>query len=411
MPRFSIHLKRSCCRLRRVVAFAGAVLLLAQPMASQVTPKAVNRLWMPAGDSALNPFFRSLDQLVFEGNRSVNVVHMGGSHVQAGILSDALRAHLQAWAPGLEGERGFLFPFALAGSNNPASYGVRYGGIWKGQRCAVPQHKGPWGVSGIRAVTQDPAAWFALFGKSQPFAYRVARVFYRTADTSYAPEFWPQPDSVVVRTDLGAVEAHYSTDQDTVRVRLRKTAPEQRFFSLEGVQLIRDSVGLKYHAIGVNGAATHSYLKSDRAAQQWPALAPDLVIFGIGINDAHVPYGNFDTVAYRIRYEAIMAQIRAVNPSCSFVFLTNNDCLYNGSANRHTPLVVETMYRLARRNHAAVWDFHALMGGQTSIYSWIRLGLANRDGIHLTKEGYILQARWLDEALEAAYHDYLAKNS
>jgi lysophospholipase L1-like esterase len=379
------------------------------PVHAQTTPQVPNRLWMPAGDTALEPFFRSLDALVFEGNRSVNVVHVGGSHVQAGMLTDALRNHLQSWAPGLAGERGFLFPFALAGSNNPSSYGVQSGGTWKGQRCAVPQHQGPWGVSGIRAVTREPGAWFAVFGKTQPYSFKIARVFYRTADSSFVPQFTPQPDSVVYRPDLGAVEAHYRKLQDTVRVKTVATSSQQRFFSLEGIQLITDTIGLKYHAIGVNGAATHSYLKADRATWQWPALAPDLVIFGIGINDAHGPYGQFDTVAYRIRYEALMAQIKAVNPRCSFVFLTNNDCLYNGALNRNTPLAVATMYRLARRNQAAVWDFHALMGGQGSIYRWMRDGLANRDGVHLTREGYALQARWLGDALESAYHEHLAR--
>jgi lysophospholipase L1-like esterase len=378
-------------------------------LGAQTNPQVPNRLWMPPGDSALEPFFRTLDELVFEGNRSVNVVHMGGSHVQAGMLTDALRNHLQSWAPGLAGERGFLFPFALAGSNNPSSYGVRFGGSWKGQRSAVPQHQGPWGVSGIRAVTREQGAWFTLFGKSQPYSFKVARVFYRTADSSFVPRFNPEPDTVIFRGDLGAVEAHYSQQQDTLRVRLVASETKQRFFSLEGIQLITDTLGLKYHAIGVNGAATHSYLKSDRATWQWPALAPDLVIFGIGINDAHGPYGQFDTAAFRMRYEVIMGQIKAVNPRCSFVFLTNNDCLYNGSVNRNTPLAVATMYRLARRNQAAVWDFHALMGGQGSIYRWMRDGLANRDGVHLTREGYALQARWLGDALESAYHEHLAR--
>jgi lysophospholipase L1-like esterase len=67
------------------------------------------------------------------------------------------------------------------------------------------------------------------------------------------------------------------------------------------------------------------------------------------------------------------------------------------------------MYRLARRNQAAVWDFHAVMGGQGSIYRWMRDGLANRDGVHLTREGYALQARWLGDALESAYHEHLAR--
>ena len=57
------------------------------------------------------------------------------------------------------------------------------------------------------------------------------------------------------------------------------------------------------------------------------------------------------------------------------------------------------MLRLAKANGAGVHDFYHLMGGARSISFWIRKGWAAKDGIHMTRAGYALQADWLSEAL------------
>ena len=380
------------------------------PLRGQVDvwpPNAQNKLWMPPGDSALLPFFRAVDSMVFSGQNPVQVVHIGGSHVQAGVLSDALRTNMQRWAPGIVGERGFFFPYTLAGSNNPSSYAVRYTGVWKGQRCSVPQHTGPWGLSGIRAITTTENARVKIYGTQEKYTYQVARVFYRMSDTSYTVRFIPEPQKVVLRPEWGVMEAQYATKQDTLRFELVKTNSQQRSFSLEGLQLLQDTLGLQYHAIGINGAATHSYLKADMFQAQLQALTPDLVIFGIGINDAHVVQGSFDAAAFESRYNTLIQYFKQVNPKCSVLFLTNNDCLYHGHLNRHTPIVNASMYALAQKHGAAVWDFHALMGGQGSIYQWINKGWASKDGVHLTKVGYVMQAEALSKALESTYLEHL----
>ena len=61
-------------------------------------------------EDALEYFFKKLDRTIFEGEGKVNVVHMGGSHVQGGTLSHAMRMNLAQLAPELNVERGFFFP-------------------------------------------------------------------------------------------------------------------------------------------------------------------------------------------------------------------------------------------------------------------------------------------------------------
>ena len=383
------------------------LVLRAQPVAVRSLPNPApipagqNTLLFPRGDSAFTPFFEKMDRLVFAGKEEIHILHVGGSHVQAGLLTDAIRYHLQATAPGLQGERGFFFPFSLARTNNPSSYKVWTNNLnqWTGQRCSVPTHEGPWGVSGIRAWTRDSTAEVKVYSTEEPFGFTHVRIFAMPSDSSYGLAFGGAPDTVWYNTALQACEARYQEPQDTVSFHLFRTHPDQTYFSLEGIQVMNQPVGLRYHAIGANGAATHSYLKCDRFVDQLRAFPPDVVIFGLGINDAYKPSGQFDSTAYEANYDSLMAWVRLVNPQAAFIFLTDNDSYYKGRYNPHGEVVYRCMMRLAQRHGAAVHDFYHLMGGARSMSFWIRKGWAAKDGIHMTRAGYAIQADWLAHAM------------
>jgi len=390
-----------------VLTFFVRFSLGAQPTAVRALPDPIPGpvipwdLTFPSGDSAFSTFFEKLDRLVFEGNEEINIVHMGGSHVQAGLLTDALRYHLQQIGPGLNGERGFFFPFTLAHTNNPYSYKVwtNVPDGWHGERCSVPTHEGPWGVSGIRAWTKEKSAAVKIYSTEEPFKYTHVRVFAAPSDSSFGVAFKYQPDSVWYNSEIQACEALYTMPQDTVSFQLYKSDTAQTYFSLEGVQVMNKPYGLRYHALGTNGAATQSFLKCERFEEQLHAMSPDMVIFGLGINDAYLPKGEFDSVKFEENYSELMAQIHRVNPNAVFVFLTNNDSYYKGRHNPHGEIVVRSMRRLAREHNAAVHDFYHMMGGAKSMSYWIKKGWAARDGIHMTRTGYAIQADWLAHSI------------
>jgi lysophospholipase L1-like esterase len=55
-----------------------------------------------------------------------------------------------------------------------------------------------------------------------------------------------------------------------------------------------------------------------------------------------------------------------------------------------------------------VWDLFEVMGGLNSIYTWDQAGLAKSDKIHLTREGYRLQANMLFHAIRNDFGQYLS---
>ena len=69
-----------------------------------------NRLQYPGDSLAMEHFFEKLDSLFFTGQGHVNIMHIGGSHVQAGVFSQQMRDNLLNLYPGITAGRGLVFP-------------------------------------------------------------------------------------------------------------------------------------------------------------------------------------------------------------------------------------------------------------------------------------------------------------
>ncbi|MBL7942507.1 MAG: hypothetical protein JNM00_07060, partial [Flavobacteriales bacterium] len=335
-----------------------------------------------------------LAQLVTRGEGQFHIVHMGGSHVQAGMLTDRLRRNFSGITYSGAGERGLVFPYKLAGTNSPGSVKVVYTGNWTGKRNAVATDSCQWGMTGIAAITTDSIASFKLWTFDHD---SINNLFDHV--TIFSP-FDSTSMQLIVEgaTELpgqhGDTWKTFSFDlpQDTLRVRVMRTDSTQSQFNLQGIYFGIDKPGISYHAIGVNGASTASYLKCRDLEQQFAVLHPDVAIFAIGVNDANTSPSDFNVGAFEARYDSLIWRIKAHNPDVALMFITNNDTWYGKSANANGAVVRDAMIRLAEKHNAAVFDLYAIMGGKGSIRQWYQAGLAQKDKIHLTRTGYELQA-------------------
>ena len=91
---------------------------------------------------------------------------------------------------------------------------------------------------------------------------------------------------------------------------------------MRGIILENDFPGISYHSVGVNGASVPSYLKCEYWERELELISPDLVIFGIGVNDASGD--NFSPEAFKRNYDMLLSKILNVNPNCAFNFDPNN---------------------------------------------------------------------------------------
>lgn len=353
--------------------------------------KELNRILIPGDSGAFRRLFHKMDSLVRFGKGQINIVHIGGSHVQADIYSHRIRQRLRSYFPGFEGARGFVFPFAVAGTNNPSNYKVEYGGRWTTCRnvSATPCLLG---LSGISITTRDTSAWIRIIPGSDPTAgYRFNRVrLFHPVDTSVMHIDVGVPEVIDfewINPELGFTEYHIRKHLDTLIFYVSPGPRCGHSFTLFGVQFLNEDPGIVYHSLGVNGAATSSFLLCGLFVPHLKALKPDLVIFSLGVNDAHGP--SFSKESFKENYRQLVSWVRQAQKDAAVLFITNNDTyLRRRYPNERHPEARDGMMEVAQECGGGVWNLYDIMGGRGSIVRWHAAGLAQSDLVHFTREGY-----------------------
>lgn len=123
---------------------------------------SLNVIQFPKGDDNFQALYSKLDTLVFENRGQVKILHIGGSHLQADVISGRIREHFIKEYPGASAGRGFVFPYSAARTNTPSSYASKYQGIWDRSMNIMREVTKPLGLLGIAVSTSDPRAEITL---------------------------------------------------------------------------------------------------------------------------------------------------------------------------------------------------------------------------------------------------------
>jgi lysophospholipase L1-like esterase len=188
-----------------------------------------------------------------------------------------------------------------------------------------------------------------------------------------------------------------------------------RNYTSKVIQHDSDSTVVRLKVMAKNGAMAKTILQSvysDTIVQQFN---PDLVIISLGTNEAYNKLQP-DTLAWY--QESLIQQVFRDAPDCDILITTPGDGLkkyftrvrvskkkkrYKRVAhyevNEYLTEVIDYYLGLTERMDVAVWNFYPVMGGEESIKEWNKAGYAQGDMIHLTREGYKLQARLLMMAI------------
>ena len=372
-----------------------------------------NHLHFDTASPYLRHFFRKWYRVVDAMQGNVNIIHIGSSHVQGGTFPNRVRYNLMSELPDLVADRGMLFPYSAAAKcNNPPDYIVHCPEKVELTRCvhAVPAHE--LGLCGIAITAHDITTHVDIVLRHTHIDYATRHVVVLgQSDSNIIPLLSIAgreiPPSYI---DKPTHRFIFNLSEPTDSLQVVIPCTQGSSFTLTGVYLGNRQSGFSYHSIGVNGASLADYAKCSRFADDLRLLSPDLVIFGIGINDASGP--NFDTTVFYNRYMNLVHTIRNVRPNCAFVFITNNDSFRSSGrgrrrryrVNENGALARDVFYRLAHDTGGAVWDQFEIMGGLRSMQQWKKAGLAQRDHVHFTPAGYSLLGDMLYNALVEAYH-------
>lgn len=373
-----------------------------------------NRIEISGDSTSYKSFFKKFDTLLRTGTGKIKIVHLGGSHIQADMYTQQLRRRFEDFQPGISGDRGFIFPYKIAQTNNPRNYSVSYTGTWTARKNVDKNDTCMLGMAGISVITKELNSSVSIKLNNDPelyYTFNRLKIFH----PNYSSEFKIHINSPVRCVEQvhnhkrEFTEFLFDTYIDSVEVVFEKTDSTQNNFELQGFLFENDSFsGITYNTLGVNGARIESFSRCKLFDIQLKELNPDLVILSFGTNDGYTL--RFDKEVFRNDYTKLINIISNVAPDASILITVPNDSyMYRKYANKNTEEIKNVIFDIARVEGFFVWDFYNIMGGMGSSALWYEKGLMNSDRIHFNKEGYIVKGDLLFSALISAWEDYQKK--
>lgn len=365
-----------------------------------------NRLFFGSDSSAFVRLFGKMQNVNSSQLTRLTVVHIGGSHVQAGVWSGTFASDLQ-YNFKTAGGGYFGFPYKLAKTNGQYFLSSYSTGKWKKCRAVSVDFCLPLGLSGLSVANNDSSCTFgvALREKAACRYFNNIRVYH-----NFNPSF-----EFSIRTAAGNrcerrdnVQGGYSLFSfdmplDSVLFDLSRKDTLQKDFILYGFSLENDlTSGVYLAALGLNGASSASFLRCSEFTRQLPSLSADLYVLSLGVNDTQA--ADFSKEVYMSNYDSLINMIRSVDPDAAILLTTTTDnYIRKKTLNKRTDLAREAMFELATRNKVAVWDMFTVMGGPKSIVKWGQAGLAQPDRVHFNTRGYIMLGHLMFQALNNSW--------
>lgn len=373
----------------------------------------VSDLSFPDNHANETVLYGKLTNMLKTGKGRVNILHIGGSHVQAGVLSNQIRMNLATAQDRSTGkrwggaDRGLIFPFSAMKTDAPGDYQITYTGTWKRSRCISQSLDADLGLAGAAVMTTDPKSTLSVNLKNKAWSFKQLRVLGEATSDDVYPVVVVDGDTLQPAKPADGIGYLFTMPKETITCTIAfrglkasaKAGVSEPKFTLRGMLPMSDRSGITYTASGINGAAVPSWLKCVHFQKELSLLPPDLVIFGIGINDACKSESEFSPEKFKANYRKLISRIQAVNPKCTFIFITNNDSYYNKRLNPNTPRAEQAFIELAREYNGGVFNVYRIMGGWASSEQWVKNGYMWGDHVHFRSNGYKLLGDLLSNAI------------
>lgn len=367
-----------------------------------------------AADTIIDPtgsmasFFDALDSIQ-SGMATVPIIHFGDSHIQGGMLSEAVMRRF-ATKYGTAG-RGFITPHRMIGKNEPRHYSIaalpaRNGGI---TIIDAESRSANIGISGVAAncPANTKLTLRVLPLPDDPTDHQFTRIV--AFHDSLAPIITTTDPSLLDDAGGSDIFNSFSTEinllNPTDSIDLRTYADgEYSNGAIYGFSLENGKPGVIYHSIGVNGACFLHWGRNKAVASQTCALQPRLIIISLGSNEASG--NNFNTDVFINQMDSFIAPLMANNPGVPILLVTPAEAMRGrGSSqkpNTNFKHVQAAMKSYAEQKGIALFDMYAATSATGSAEKWKAASLLSRDGIHYTVDGYTVQGILLFNAMTNA---------
>lgn len=369
----------------------------------------------PSGH-ALDRFYARLAQTKNgEPGAVTRILHYGDSVLTSDYVSGTMRRKMQAEF----GDAGHGFILVAKPwdwyFHNDVTQGAGEG--WSSSRITGPFNGDRmYGIGGV-SFAGSPGA-YAWYGTSAGKTYgkKASRFDVYYMETSGGGE---------IELRAGGRTERFSTKGDTKTSRVRSfTVPDgeakltlkvlsgkPRLF---GVALERDVPGVVYDALGANGGRGEllGAMNADHWREQMELRDPALVILQYGTNESES--GMPSREAYESTLRALVDKLGAAAPMASILVVAPLDRAEKNEATgelRTKPVIkrlVEAQQKVAAEAGVGFWNTYEAMGGEGSMASWVRKGLAGSDLTHPSPQGAEVLGDLLYKALTSGFEAALA---
>ncbi|MGL5891716.1 MAG: hypothetical protein ACRC3B_17625, partial [Bacteroidia bacterium] len=214
--------------------------------------------------TALAGFYEKLWELKQGKRKSVSILHIGDSHIQADFLSGTVRANFQTEF-GNAG-RGLVFPYRIAKSNEPWTYKTTASGNWSSRRMLKPEPNLPIGLCGFTLEATDTVAAFGLKVSPQGslnYAFNKITVLHSFGSGSFNVAVCDQFNCRIGAKQPGAqafaTVFTFDSLRDEIVIDCIPADSAARRLQIYGMVLENQQPGILYHMVGVNGAEYRHY--------------------------------------------------------------------------------------------------------------------------------------------------------
>lgn len=380
----------------------------------KATEKVSGQIAEPTNDylqqaAALVPFFEQLyrqeNQL---GAGPVRILQYGDSHTAGDVWTAAIRSSFQArFGDGGSG-------FSQAGSpwrgyrrfdvSGEASPGWLSAGLIGRASLRGDEYQG---LSGVSVSTSRPREWITLEARCSSLEVHYLR----------------QPGGGRFRLyDNDELVAEHSTDGEFGPgiLQMPTTTEGDHVFRIETLDALPVRLfgwvaekpgGVTYEPLGINGAQASIVSRWD--PQLFSAYVaqrdPSLIVVAYGTNEAGHTVWNYDS--YYAEFDQLLKRIRTASPTASILVVGPPDRMWyqrklGWTKAPRLELVIRAQRDAAKANRAAFWDTHARMGGDGSMRTWVQAGLAGRDHVHFSSNGYRRLGEVLYQDLMVQYNEF-----
>jgi lysophospholipase L1-like esterase len=373
----------------------------------------------------LIPFFNKLKQIKTE-KKKVNILQLGDSHMQMGYFVDEMRNNFSN-AFGLSSV-GTIFPYSIANYRPFYIQSKITSGSWEGKNNLNVENDFKYGVSGFTIKTTNKNAGFDLAPQRMSGDIATGNqviIYYQAAENStikiVGKNTLLDSNKIIQSTNVFSSKFEDSTNNwkkvsfyfesaiNKISVTINQENEGSPFY-IYGIQLTNgDKQGVTYNNCGVGGAQFSSLCNhSSYSIGQIKDINPDLIILSYGSNESYTTAFKYNNYFNMVK-EYLMKVKQAV-PDAAILLTSPPDTRSKNRFPINSDSIGIAFKNVAQELNLSFWDLRTQMGGNGSLFKWLKNGLASKDQLHFTKEGYTLQAKLLITAIFDAYNKTVDEN-